>query len=1279
MSCVQVAAAQGKSARFKLATFHVLGGKFDSTIAFVHTIAAIRLLAMVGEIVLGFQIYKSVNELKRHRDYAVEWGLWRLKEFLILVFYCVLIHSVFVLSLVFLSLGYNIFGRCKSLAGRLFRCESVPVGPPQHEVPAGLQHQWDSEGLFLEKLDRVQREMEAGVTWYVHLHRHLEFGAEEAHASKEKCGLPGYWFYSVKELVGMVQSQLPTLRDEHRLVGEGLLGGEITTGKKLTTALESLFHLSRACKTCRNCQLFVSNQTPCYTQDIPQTSRCRHDVDAGRDFAQAGGYPAMLRVLIYSRANSKDAELAARILAGFAAGLSILPWQPYWSGRDTRYILNLLSDDDFAHCTKHLVYVLLRLLRPYATTTKDMVDNSTLRVQEAAASAICSFSQAVSDIHAIVHRPKAEKLLSRDAFRSAASLCYAFTAVCPVGWLLRTAVPDFRSANDVWVKAMQSVLCEPRTVGALLRCARNDVSLSIVADCIRTLSSIWSRRMIYWHRLDKRMEDLPRPVNTIRAQHRKTIVSSLQDLLSLAVHEPEFSVLSQLHLAKIIISQKIRRAYPAIAEILTACLIYWRRALGTRELDWFASETIECLRDLFQDAREKRKHVIEQRIAESPGGLACLRLMLNSHLSITHALRIFVKIEDFNRVILRYSARAQVSNRTIGPDDYAHLCSASAAGLLADLLKVRGVADLLGLKGVQGKGPKRNAHGQSVGGGRPTCQTFPDRFMRRAEDEQYCRLATTLSDSTVGGRRPTRHALCDYRVLWREACRAGADWDSESCVMSEPPSRALPELRPTGHAVSNFSVLWREACRAGGGWDAEAENCDMSEPLSHSRPELPPTGHAVSDFDVLWREACRAGADWDAESCDMSEPPSRLRRRTTARSARRRSTQKNPGRAHRVKSEFDRDGYELREVNSAQRSTRKPVFHSRATGRVTRLITVDGKPRREPIRRILPDDPGQSRPFFLSLFKSLTLILWDRTKLSEVSRVGGSCGSCWSGIRRYLSDTKSTLTARFILLFWESLGNPAWRPAFGMFEDLEPACTSGGKELMETFERSLNSLLGTRNAIRVVDRVLETCLNDLNPRLLTLFFPPMVKLLIKPCVRLDVRLKLSQLEASCNEEIRETLIEVLTTIAPLVLEMSDPTEEELEEDALFPSKATVQSSRNELCDWLRRNYPQLDTDTDGQGGDSTPIQLLWNVTRSNPCPEQGPAIVVENGTGNQEADASPTGSPRQDLVRRPRRNSDGPSLDRGHRADGPDREADDVQSPQRDLVDPNEIQESVTR
>ncbi|GBG66094.1 hypothetical protein CBR_g55437 [Chara braunii] len=765
-----------------------------------------------------------------------------------------------------------------------------------------------------------------------------------------------------------------------------------------------------------------------------------------------------------------------------------------------------------------------------------MKDNSILRVQEAAASAICSLSQAASDINAIVHRSEAKRRQDHPP-ASASNLCYVFTTACPVGWLLFTAVPDLRSANDVWVKKMKSFLSKPSTVETLLRCAQKNVSLSISADFIRTLSLIWSRRMIYWHRLDKRMEDLPCPLNTIHANHRKTILRSLQDLVNFALHEPEFSFLSQLHLAKIIISQKIRRTYPAIAEILTACLIYWRQALGTKELDWFASETIECLRDLFQDAREKRKHVIEQRIAESPGGLACLRLMFNSHLSITQALRIFVKIEDFNRVILRYLARAQVSNRTIGPDDYAHLCSTSAAGLLAELAKVRGVADLLGLKGVEDKGPKRNAYGQSVGGQRlgPTCQIFADRFMRRAEDEQYCRLATTPSDSRRTETDSSRSLRLSRSVARSQ--RAGADWDSESCVMSELPSRVLPELRPTGHAVPNFRVLWREACRAGGDWDPES--CDMSEPPPHSQPEPRSAGHAVSDFDVLWREACRAGADMDAESCGMSEPPSRLRRRTTAR------------------------------------------IH-------TSLLGVVGQ----------------------------------------------------SGLR----------------------------PAFGMFEDLEPT-------LMETFEWSLNSLLGTRNATRVIDRVLKTCLNDLDPRLLTLFFPPMVKLLIKPCATLDVRLKLSQLEVSCNEEIRETLIEVLTTTAPLVLEMSDPTEQELEEDALFPSKATVQSSRNELCDWLRRNYPQLDTGTDGQGGDSTPIQLLWNVIRSNPCPEQGPSIVVENGTGNQEADASLTGSPRQDFVRRPRRNSDGPSLDR---ADGPDRETDDVQSPQRDLVDPNEIQESVT-
>ncbi|GBG66098.1 hypothetical protein CBR_g55441 [Chara braunii] len=943
-------------------------------------------------------------------------------------------------------------------------------------------------GPFLERSDRFQREMETGITWYVHRDRHIEFGPTEALAHGDQCGLHGYWFYSVKELLNIVRSHLPNLKDEYR--GGDERGQEIMTGGKLTMALESWFELSRAWKAWDTFDLFVSNETACFIQDLPQTSRCRHDIDAGRDFAQAEGYLAMLQVLICCPPDSVYAELAASTLAGFAAGLSVLPWQPDRDSEDTDFIINMLADDDFRYCTKSLLYVLLDLLEPYASGASDPTSVQKLRVQEAAASAICSFAHAASDVNALVH--------------------------CAVGKALRAS----RHLNDDHPAMRGDFLSNQRTVSILLSCAQREASRNIAADCIRTLSWLWTRRVMYWHRHDLRMtkdneyhraqgatnaimvEDLPPALADMGRDSREVNLQVLRRLLELCLANPTpFSAFSQLHLAKIFISQKVKEADTGVAMLLLECLIYWRRALGTRELDWFAIETIESLRDLLHVASEESKRDLKLKISKSPGGVDCLRLMFNPQVSRIRAVRFSLNMENFDQSSVDFLSTPRINSWSMTGNDHPTPCSAAAAGLLADLLEA----------------------GRIAMAGRDAAQQVVSPSETQAGSGASPR---TPCDGTAGPSAP------------------GADAPVVSGQGSQRSRAALGTLVVQSSRPSS----------------AHAEGAQGDRP-SGDRPSLErprsPEVNEIGDNVTMVRA-------W------QTDPPPRSDRTTTCR----------------------------------------------------RVNEPGQDPRRVPVEveSILPDNPSQRRNFFASLFKSLAYIL-----LAAERRGRQTLGSRQhTGCRIRIKNYGHTFFARMVLIFWASLGNPAWVPVIGLFEDLEAICIVD--ERMEVLEHDLNSLLATRNAIRVIKLVLEAYPPQaLDARLVTVLIPPLVDLLRKPCARLHERLHLDYLENRCNADIRSGIVAVLRTVVGRIDELgSDPSETELQIDPALPSIARLRMAERWWLRWCEDNEvgPTVQEPSTNFPGGSPDDQ--WQMFQSVPVRQGRPdkaAPVSEStaGTGQWSA------------------------------------------------------------
>ncbi|GBG66116.1 hypothetical protein CBR_g55460 [Chara braunii] len=722
MSCAQVSKSQGQSSRMILGSFHVLNGKVRSTFAYVSLSAFVRLCAMIAQLGLGVRLYRAIPDLTRRRDYHEDWAKMRAHEFIAVTCICLLLHSLLMCILIFFGLEYALFRTCL-YALEFRRCRDMQLTDNGH-FP------------FWERFERIRLEIETGVTWYFHYNRHFCFQAVEAHSNKTECGLPGYWFYSVKELVDMVREDLPDLYEE---VYEGRKGK--TSGKKVDMALGSLKHLSKQNKM-GGCELFASDDEMAkHMQDLSQASRCKTDVDASRDFARAQGYLAMLRVIKSSAPNSDYIKMAASILAGFASSLSVLPWQPsplgLGDGFDSQhFILSMLQDDDFRSCTVQLLH---SLIKQFASVSPDSPLNgsSTFDLQDATLSAICSFANAASDIHAHHDDLKTRGLCPscltdaarRDAPAGQEDCCEvqitpsrsggegptkrreedpeyykmqfsnSFTTLRPLGWPLETPIPDFHGADNVWVCALngvRSALGKQETVDILLNAAIHwpNLSSSIVTDCVRTLSCLWSRRMIKWHRFDEQLlNDFPQPMALIEDLERADAVrEKLKSLVDRFSEFPPDSMITapfcNLHVAKILISQGIRDVDAQVAKILLQCLCYWRRALGSRELDWFACETIETLRDLFVTSTEQDS--LKLQIWQSSGGVNCLRLMLNDKVSVSRSVRFCREAQTFGHRFREHMVSVQDGGEQPWAYDagtHTNRCVAAAARLFAELIQ----------------------------------------------------------------------------------------------------------------------------------------------------------------------------------------------------------------------------------------------------------------------------------------------------------------------------------------------------------------------------------------------------------------------------------------------------------------------------------------------------------------------------------------------------------------------------------------------------------------
>ncbi|GBG66091.1 hypothetical protein CBR_g55434 [Chara braunii] len=684
MSCCQVSTAQGTSDRYNLGTYTVLGGRFRVTLGYFFIIAVFRFIVMIIQLSLGILLYLRIDEFKRNPDYKKDAGCRRVVECIMFTFACLVAHSVFVVLIIFFSVLWRFLSErlsnigCWGSTSCRERDGSSPSGP----------------GALMERVERAQRTMETGVAWYVHCHRHSGFTAAEAQADKEQCGLQGYWFYSVKELVNQVGDHVHDLADENRSAASRLRGGRAR--KERTMALESLLDLSREQRLSDCEDSTLHDETASYLQDLPQTSRCRHDVDAGRDFALAGGYLVMLQVLKCCPEDSDGLPLAASILSGFAAGLSVLTWQPGQS----QEIVEMLEHEDFCCCTrqvlKHLGKLMQRTIVPKGKDDCNL--QRTQRLQEALVSAICSYAHAASDIAAhlqhvaLLPRAQWNGIVNGDdeLTKHMRTLSNAFTTFCPLGWFLEGKFTPFQYSCDGWFQWLETVRWaltradDGIVLNTLLHCASrpSDFPRKVVADSIRTLSSLFSPRMIYWHRFDMRHVELPELfINISSVKASANLPEGLKSLVVRCCDEddPLFSVpvFSKLQLAKMAISQDIRDNDENVVQVLLLCLSYWRRALGAKELDWLVCETVEMLRDVVRSSHNPAE--IRRFIVDSPGGLECLTLMLQPLFPRIAAIRIDTEQDTSDAPVAPLSGDGGRGDGGRGPSAEVQVAAASSS------------------------------------------------------------------------------------------------------------------------------------------------------------------------------------------------------------------------------------------------------------------------------------------------------------------------------------------------------------------------------------------------------------------------------------------------------------------------------------------------------------------------------------------------------------------------------------------------------------------------
>ncbi|GBG66105.1 hypothetical protein CBR_g55448 [Chara braunii] len=675
MSCAEIAKAQRSERWLVFGKITLLEGSLVSTSSYVGATSLVKLFSVASLVPLDLYLYRALPHLGGGADYHVQRGIRRLHESLALVCICILVHAVLMVTLIFFPLVYS---TARSLLGLV---------------------DWDLGVPCFERVDHSQRESEMGLAWYAHLHRHWYLSPKEAHEDVKCCGLPGYWFHSMKDLLITARQFLPAgVEDCKRCSGsKGKPSMGVAGSRRM--ALEALWDLSQPTKPC-TCPLFYEEEgMATHMQDIPQVSRCTYDVDASRDFLVYGGYPAMLCIVSSCAAQPYELQLAASICGGFASSLPVLLWQPLWKKDMNVHVVQLFDDKDFTLCTVELLESFVHLLE-----IQMQMQTPDLSLMEALTFAISSFANVVSDMHAHYHALLQSKEFGSDppTFRfesldppsnkTCNTFNNAFTTFCPFGWPLGDEIPDFTKAK-AWMEGVQTAVSLQETVQLLLKLATwTDMSVQsqVVSHAIRALSAIWSCKMIYWHRFDKRMpRDFPDPLALIsNLSNAEEAKAAMKALIFLCTNRSQsttsiLSPFSKLHLAKILISQEVRDIDGELATILLQCLCYWRRAMGPRELDWFASEVVETIHDLFISSCDAA--TVAKLIRDSPGGVSCLMLMLSSQVSRLNAARL---AENGNTATFRPTHLQFKAPKNPKEDSETHycFCNAAATALLYELL-----------------------------------------------------------------------------------------------------------------------------------------------------------------------------------------------------------------------------------------------------------------------------------------------------------------------------------------------------------------------------------------------------------------------------------------------------------------------------------------------------------------------------------------------------------------------------------------------------------------
>ncbi|GBG66067.1 hypothetical protein CBR_g55410 [Chara braunii] len=444
-------------------------------------------------------------------------------------------------------------------------------------------------------------------------------------------------------------------------------------------------------------QLSMPTRVPAlwWMMDLMQPGGCTQDLETAREFEREEGLRVMLRALKLVQERGEEAQLIASTLAKF------IPYLPHFSRGELDP--TIVPFVDTFEC---LIVKMYKLIKPACDGEdetsaihkppdlgegpgwiSDVPVDCGLRLKEAGACSISSFAYAA---RCIVEQYGEVRGTQEDLPRGVIGRPYI--------WMLKV----LNEAENILV-LLDCALEILRSTPNALDLWQDMVRQNIVAACISTLSSVWSCKR-YWQRFDKRLplSGSPSPMASIK---QLDVSDVIEEKLKAVVHllrkldeVPPLVACSMLHLAKIFLSQKIPDMDEDIAEILLQCLCYWRHALGQQELQWFACEVIETLRDLF--ATTKHRTGVRGRICNSPGGVQCLRLMLCGAVSPTRSVGFRSSGGDeeherdhegnpsfeqhLSQMLSALSGgqeKAWCANEAVECDR----CAVSAAGLLADL------------------------------------------------------------------------------------------------------------------------------------------------------------------------------------------------------------------------------------------------------------------------------------------------------------------------------------------------------------------------------------------------------------------------------------------------------------------------------------------------------------------------------------------------------------------------------------------------------------------